>query len=244
MADGFSRLQILQSRKFLFSVKQGDSAQVEKLCLRGVPDIVNTIVEPEGECGIHAAVKKADTDMILKLLDLGASIDRRDSVGRTPLMIAVDYGYDHLLDTLLDNGAKFDATDQNGNCVVWYALKPTKRHLNCLEKLCKMGQDVNATDKSGESLLMGCYEDGLTTRTEVVLGYEINLETTNAVGVQAETPNYSALTPRTIAHQNKDKVMKRLLRRYQERSDAIVIPYKRYERARTLNHSQIIGLTP
>ena len=46
--------------------------------------------------------------MILKLLDLGASIDRRDSIGRTPLMIAVDYGYDHLLDTLLKNGAKFD----------------------------------------------------------------------------------------------------------------------------------------
>ena len=38
-------------------------------------------VNPEGEAGIHAAVKNADIDMILLLLDLGASIDRRDNLG-------------------------------------------------------------------------------------------------------------------------------------------------------------------
>jgi len=43
MADGFNRLQTLQGRKFLYSVKQGDSTQVEKLCHHGVPGIVNHI---------------------------------------------------------------------------------------------------------------------------------------------------------------------------------------------------------
>ena len=37
-------------------------------------------------------------------------------------------------------------------------------------------------DKSGESLLMKCARGGLTTSTKVLLGYEINPETTNAVG--------------------------------------------------------------
>ena len=43
MADGFNQLQLLQGRKFLFSVKQGNAAQVEKLCYNGVPGIVNYI---------------------------------------------------------------------------------------------------------------------------------------------------------------------------------------------------------
>ena len=38
-------------------------------------------VQPEGESGIHSAVKNADIPMILILLDLGASIDRRDHQG-------------------------------------------------------------------------------------------------------------------------------------------------------------------
>ena len=38
-------------------------------------------VLPEGECGVHAAVKNADIDMILLLLQLSATIDRRDSLG-------------------------------------------------------------------------------------------------------------------------------------------------------------------
>ena len=48
--------------------------------------------------------------MILLLLDLGASVDRRDSSGRTALMIAVDYGYDHVLDTLLEAGTNLNGT--------------------------------------------------------------------------------------------------------------------------------------
>ena len=38
-------------------------------------------MQPEGESGIHSAVKNADIPMILILLDLGASIDRRDHQG-------------------------------------------------------------------------------------------------------------------------------------------------------------------
>lgn len=76
---------------------------------------------PEGESAIHAAVKNADIPMILLLLDLGAHIDRRDSLGRTSLMIAVDYGYDHVLDTLLDAGSKFNGmkSNKNQNCGIF-----------------------------------------------------------------------------------------------------------------------------
>ncbi|KAL5270038.1 hypothetical protein ACHWQZ_G003500 [Mnemiopsis leidyi] len=304
MADGFNQLQVLQGRKFLFCVKQGDAAQVEKLCFNGVPGLINYIVRPEGEAGIHAAVTNADIDMILLLLELGASIDRRDELGRTPLMIALDYGYDHVIDTLLDSEAKFDATDKEGRCVIWYALKPTQRHLRCLDKVCKVGADVNVVDKSGCTLLMMCAEQALTSSAEILLKNEADTEKNNSEnmtalmlavrlnnkefvelllkagasidvadndnlspvhwccklgytellslllnhggepdtltntgntplhlavegrhtaavkvllsrGVQCETPNYSAVTPRNIAHQLKDKVLKRLLRRHE-----------------------------
>ena len=43
MADGFKRLQTLQARKFLYSVRQGNAAQVEKLVNNGVPGIVDSL---------------------------------------------------------------------------------------------------------------------------------------------------------------------------------------------------------
>ena len=43
MAGGFDRLEILQSRKFMYSVSQGDEVQVEKLCQYGIPDLVNRL---------------------------------------------------------------------------------------------------------------------------------------------------------------------------------------------------------
>ncbi|XP_063684849.1 ankyrin repeat and EF-hand domain-containing protein 1-like [Bolinopsis microptera] len=304
MADGFTQLQLLQGRKFLYCVKQGNASQVEKLCSNGVPGLINYIVNPEGEAGIHAAVKNADIDMMLLLLSLGASIDRRDNLGRTSLMIALGYGYDHVIDTLLEAEAKFNATDKEGRCVTWYALKPTQRHLRCLEKVCKVGADVNVVNSSTSTLLMKCAGQGLTASAQILLKHQAGTEIINGEnltalmiavkvnnvemvellvksgasidvadsenlspihwccklgftglltlllnhggepdsltntgdtplhlavqgrhtlavkillsrGVQCEIPNYSAVTPRNIAHQLKDKVLKRLLRRHE-----------------------------
>ena len=44
-------------------------------------------VNPEGEAGIHAAVKNADIDMMLLLLEYGANIDRRDNLGNPWIII-------------------------------------------------------------------------------------------------------------------------------------------------------------
>jgi len=303
MAGGFDRLEVLQSRKFMYSVSQGDAVQVEKLCRYGIPDLINRLIQPEGECALHIAVRNANFDMLNLLLECGASIDRRDIRGHTAMMKAVEYGYDHILDTLLAAGASVNASDNEGKSILSYALKPTQRHVKCCEKLCKQGADVNAMDNSKETVLMKAAVQGLDEVVQILLRYNADTEIRNADnvtalfiaiqhnqrgvvelllsagsqtdvtdnegntpmhisarlgylsllqllcnvggevdsltntgdtllhlavqhrhnsvvkmllgrGVQAEIPNYSAVTPRNIAHTLKDKLLKRLLRRH------------------------------
>ena len=49
------------------------------------------------------------------LLDLGASVDSADSVGRTPLHGAAALGYPEIVQLLVDHGAKLDAKDKGGS---------------------------------------------------------------------------------------------------------------------------------
>jgi ankyrin repeat protein len=49
------------------------------------------------------------------LLDLGASVDATDSVGRTPLHGAAALGYSEIVQLLVDHGARLDAKDKGGS---------------------------------------------------------------------------------------------------------------------------------
>jgi len=49
------------------------------------------------------------------LLDLGASVDATDNVGRTPLHGAAALGYPEIVQLLVDHGAKLDAKDKGGS---------------------------------------------------------------------------------------------------------------------------------
>jgi ankyrin repeat protein len=54
-------------------------------------------------------------EVVKFLLDLGASVDTADSVGRTPLHGAAALGYPEIVQLLVDHGAQLDAKDKGGS---------------------------------------------------------------------------------------------------------------------------------
>jgi len=67
---------------------------------------------------LHSAAWAGVVDAIKSLLSRGFSIDRRDDLGRTPLMIAADNDKLHAVTYLLEKGADPSLQDNNG----WHAL--------------------------------------------------------------------------------------------------------------------------
>ena len=63
-------------------------------------------------------------DTVKFLLELGASVDATDSVGRTPLHGAAALGYPEIVQLLVDHGARLDAKDKGGSVDSVEALIP------------------------------------------------------------------------------------------------------------------------
>lgn len=70
---------------------------------------------PGGETALHLATAGSHHHTVRVLLELGARVDRRDSLGRTSLMLAAHQGSLHTVQTLLSFGARRDLRDSGGN---------------------------------------------------------------------------------------------------------------------------------
>jgi len=99
-------------------------AKVELAQIAGITPVM--AAAGVGSTGIdtRGALKtEADIVQTLKLLlAAGADINGADRQGRTPLLGAAFWGYDDVIRTLADNGARLDAKDAQGRGAVDYAL--------------------------------------------------------------------------------------------------------------------------
>ena len=122
------------------------------------PDVNGDIANWRGTYEDH--LKKALRDMvyyenqegIIRVLGIGANIDKQDENGVTALMLASDNGYVDIIELLLANGANVNIQDNNGNTVF---LRAALRGQTAIADFWfKRGANINSTNYKGQTALI------------------------------------------------------------------------------------------
>ncbi len=118
-----------------------DSQTVAKLSAQQVPDLFS----------LNEAVRLNDIVLVKSLIDGGADVNERDTLGETPLHVAAISDYREIGSLLLENGADINAGDVRGltpaHAAAWLGYR------DMVDLLITHGADINARDKDGYTVL-------------------------------------------------------------------------------------------
>lgn len=96
-------------------------------------------------------------EKVLKLLELGADIDVRNSKGKTALHCAAKAGFLKVIHLLIEKGASIDAPDNKGETALFEAIRSTikngEKQRAALEALLVKGANPNAKNSRGQTPL-------------------------------------------------------------------------------------------
>ena len=109
----------------------------------------------------EALIKAVDAgylDIIVALLDKGADVDARDSLGETALQKAVKLGHDKIIRILIDRGADINVQDRFGETAILKCAKNGKKKIATL--LLERGANVNVKNVENETALIKAVENG------------------------------------------------------------------------------------
>lgn len=189
-------------------------------------------VNKQGETALSEAVATENADIIISLMEHGASINNENA--GNPLFIAVMTGNTTIFETLLNNGADIDGVDENGNNVFHYTISSKRpeemisyllsKHVdiesrnlrgetplyyalksgdvNAAALLIKRGADLKTLDNSKQNIYFAAIESKSKATLEFVHEYNKDVD---CVNINNETPLLSAITI------NDPEFVKRLL---------------------------------
>ena len=136
-------------------------------CSRGFLSVAKVLVESQadkeakssngyegvnpGSTPLHFAARLGFTALVKLLLEAGAEIDSRDSLGNSPLMVAVIASQTEAVKLLVGAKAAINSTDKDGDTPLLVSIKRQKEDL--VKFLLDHGANVNMTNKQGRSAL-------------------------------------------------------------------------------------------
>lgn len=124
----------------------------------------------------YAVKKNVATKVIDFLIENGATIDLPNKSGKTPLMYAVKYKRNNLLECLIKKGANPNFKNKKGINALAYAIK----YENAIgfKKLVDLGADVNATIFGGKTTVKELAKEEGVKEILAVLGLKYELKYT------------------------------------------------------------------
>ena len=136
--------QFSQSYNLIDAVKDRDAAKAKEVLDKPGSTAVNTLDEATGESALEIVTRARDLGWMAFLLQNGAQPDLRDRKGNTPLMVAVQVGYEQGAQLLLGQGAAINAANARGETPLIMAVH--NRDLPMARTLLELGANPGQTD--------------------------------------------------------------------------------------------------
>ncbi len=100
-----------------------------------------SLLNEHGWTPLHEAVYRNNGNEVIRLLNAGYNIDKKDNTGRTPLHVAFEFGRYDIAKLLIKNGASLNIKDRQGINGQWYLNK------NATENYPQMKMNENKINK-------------------------------------------------------------------------------------------------
>lgn len=135
--------------------------------------------DPKGQ-QLHDAAAKGDSRQITALLNQGASIDARDGLKQTALMVATHGNHIAAAKVLIDAGADVNAKDAIQDSPYLYA--GARGHLEILQMTLEHGADLTSTNRYGGTALIPAAERGHVETVSTLIKAGTDLDHINNLG--------------------------------------------------------------
>lgn len=132
------------SYQFLEAVRKGDGTKVMQLMTETNGNIVNTKSRETGEAALHIIAKNGDSVYLRYLIQKGANPNIQDASGNTPMLIAVNSGFDEGVSILITYRANVNLANSAGETPLIRAVQLRKRDL--VTTLLAAGADPDRAD--------------------------------------------------------------------------------------------------
>ncbi|KAL7383415.1 hypothetical protein ABVT39_010242 [Epinephelus coioides] len=129
---------------------------------------------------LHKASFKGHVEVMKRLLEAGASIEKKDKLEATAVHWACRGGSLTALQLLLDQGAKFTYRDKLQSTPLHVAVRTG--HCECAEHLIHCGADVNAKDRDGDTPMHDAVRINRFKMIKLLMMYGASLNTKNCDG--------------------------------------------------------------
>jgi hypothetical protein len=137
---------------------------------------------------IHKAVFKGDFNKVVALLkDHPDLVEKKDSLGQTPLMVAVNHNKLEIAELLLANGANVNARGPHMQTPLLLAMS-VYNHDKMVRLLLAKGADVNLEDEFSNSAVVYAVTKGQLEDVRILLANDANINF-----VSGDSPLYLAM---------------------------------------------------
>ncbi|CAN5544785.1 hypothetical protein BH09PSE4_BH09PSE4_10650 [soil metagenome] len=130
--------------KMLEAVRKSDGDELTKMLNKPGTTVINYRDPGSGEGALHIVVKRQDPLYLKFLLSHGADPNLRDGKGNTPMLLAVDTGFDGAIPILVAYKASIDLANSSGETPLIHAVQ--RRDLMMVRDLLAAGADPDKTD--------------------------------------------------------------------------------------------------
>jgi protein-disulfide isomerase len=162
--------------------------------------VLSSVSAAAAPLDIHAAIRAGDVEAVQAALKDGTELNRPDTWGRTPLIVALQQGKAPLVEMLINHGASVTATDAWGRTPLLVATQ--LKNTAAIHLLLEKHSDVNAANKNDITPLIAAAQTGNREAASLLL-------LASAAPDRADNLGWTALM--WAAYRKDDVIVKMLL---------------------------------